>query len=75
MKTPGGETLLFCAYEPAGKCLEVSIEAGMQESEFAGGAKAFNYKPHMLAMKLADTQGLPSAGDEYEPVKGLVTSP
>jgi hypothetical protein len=47
----------------------------MQVKNSRGGPKAFDYKPHLLAMKLSDTQSLPSTGDEYEPVKGLVTSP
>ena len=47
----------------------------MQVQNSRGGPKAFDYKPHLLATKLADTQSLTSADDEYEPVKGPVPSP
>ncbi len=79
MKTAGGETLLFVIMNRQGSVLRFRLNQDylvMQIQNSRGGPKAFDYKPHLLAMKLADTQSLPSAGDEYEPVlKGPVTSP
>lgn len=79
MKTAGGETLLFVIMNRQGNVLRFRLNQDylvMQIQNSRGGPKAFDYKPHLLAMKLADTQSLPSAGDEYEPaVKGQVTSP
>ena len=79
MKTAGGETLLFVIMNRQGSVLRFRLNQDylvMQIQNSRGGPKAFDYKPHLLAMKLADTQSLPSAGDEYEPaLKGQVTSP
>lgn len=79
MKTAGGETLLFVIMNRQGSVLRFRLNQDylvMQIQNSRGGPKAFDYEPHLLAMKLADTQSLPSAGDEYEPVlKGPVTSP
>ncbi len=78
MKTAGGETLLFVIMNRRGNVLRFRLNQDylvMQVQNSRGGPKAFDYKPHLLAMKLADTQSLPSTGDEYEPVKGPVTSP
>ncbi|MCM3873038.1 MAG: D-alanyl-D-alanine carboxypeptidase [Pyrinomonadaceae bacterium] len=78
MKTAGGETLLFVIMNRQGNVSRFRLNQDylvMQVQNSRGGPKAFDYKPHMLAMKLADTQSLPSAGDEYEPVKGPVPSP
>ncbi|MGI8897759.1 MAG: D-alanyl-D-alanine carboxypeptidase [Pyrinomonadaceae bacterium] len=79
MKTAAGETLLFVIMNRQGSVLRFRLNQDflvMQIQNSRGGPKAFDYKPHLLAMKLADTQSLPATGDEYEPVlKGLVTSP
>jgi D-alanyl-D-alanine carboxypeptidase/D-alanyl-D-alanine-endopeptidase (penicillin-binding protein 4) len=78
MKTAGGETLLFVIMNRKGNVLRFRLNQDylvMQVQNSRGGPKAFDYKPHLLAMKLADTQSLTSTGDEYEPVKGPVTSP
>ncbi|MCA1572985.1 MAG: D-alanyl-D-alanine carboxypeptidase [Acidobacteria bacterium] len=79
MKTAGGEALLFVIMNQQGSVWRFRLNQDylvMQIQNSRGGPKAFDYKPHLLAMKLADTQSLPSAGDEYEPVlKGPVTSP
>jgi D-alanyl-D-alanine carboxypeptidase len=79
MKTASGETLLFVIMNRQGNVLRFRLNQDylvMQILNSRGGPKAFTYKPHLLAMKLADTQSLPSAGDEYEPgLKGQVTSP
>jgi D-alanyl-D-alanine carboxypeptidase/D-alanyl-D-alanine-endopeptidase (penicillin-binding protein 4) len=79
MKTAGGEILLFVIMNRQGSVLQFRLNQDylvMQIQNSRGGPKAFDYKPHMLAMKLADTQSLPAAGEEYEPVmKGRVTSP
>lgn len=79
MKTAGGETLLFVIMNQQGNVLRFRLNQDylvMQIQNSRGGPKAFDYKPHLLAMKLADTQSLPSAGEEYEPVlKGPVASP
>lgn len=78
MKTAGGETLLFVIMNRQGSVLRFRSNQDylvMQVQNSRGGPKAFDYKPHLLAMKLADTQSLTSTGDEYEPVKGPVTSP
>ena len=79
MKTAGGETLLFVIMNQQGNVLRFRLNQDylvMQIQNSRGGPKAFSYKPHLLAMKLADTQSLPSAGEEYEPVlKSPVASP
>ena len=79
MKTAGGETLLFVIMNRQGSVLRFRLNQDhlvMQIQNSRGGPKAFDYKPHLLAMKLADTQSLSSAGDEYEPVlKRALSSP
>ncbi len=79
MKTAGGEILLFVIMNQQGNVLRFRLNQDylvMQIQNSRGGPKAFDYKPHLLAMKLADTQSLPSAGEEYEPVlKDPVASP
>lgn len=79
MKTASGETLLFVIMNRQGSVLRFRANQDylvMQIQNSRGGPKAFDYKPHLLAMKLADTQSLPSADDEYEPVlKGALSSP
>jgi D-alanyl-D-alanine carboxypeptidase/D-alanyl-D-alanine-endopeptidase (penicillin-binding protein 4) len=79
MKTAGGDTLLFVIMNRQGSVWRFRLNQDylvMQVQNSRGGPKAFDYKPHLLAMKLADTQSLPSAGDEYEPIlKSSGTSP
>ena len=62
MKTAGGETLLFVIMNRQGSVLQFRLNQDylvMQIQNSRGGPKAFDYKPHLLAMKLADTQSLP----------------
>jgi serine-type D-Ala-D-Ala carboxypeptidase/endopeptidase (penicillin-binding protein 4) len=79
MKTAGGETLLFVIMNRQGSVLQFRLNQDylvMQIQNSRGGPKAFTYKPHLLAMKLADTQSLRATGEEYEPVlKSRGTSP
>ena len=79
MKTASGETLLFVIMNRRGNVVRFRLNQDylvMQIQNSRGGPKAFEYKPHLLAMKLADTQSLPSTGDEYEPgLKGPASSP
>ncbi|MBA3515074.1 MAG: D-alanyl-D-alanine carboxypeptidase [Pyrinomonadaceae bacterium] len=70
MKTAGGETLLFVIMNRQGSVFRFRLNQDylvMQIQNTRGGPRAFDYKPHLLAMKLADTQSLLSVGDEYEP--------
>jgi serine-type D-Ala-D-Ala carboxypeptidase/endopeptidase (penicillin-binding protein 4) len=76
MKTAGGDTLLFVIMNRQGNVLRFRLNQDylvMQVQNSRGGPKAFDYKPHLLAMKLADTQSVTSSGDEYEPVKGVAS--
>jgi serine-type D-Ala-D-Ala carboxypeptidase/endopeptidase (penicillin-binding protein 4) len=78
MRTAGGEILLFVIMNRQGNVVRFRLNQDylvMQVQNSRGGPKAFDYKPHLLAMKLADTQSLPSTGDEYEQVKSPVPSP
>ncbi|MEO8434852.1 MAG: D-alanyl-D-alanine carboxypeptidase [Pyrinomonadaceae bacterium] len=79
MKTGTGETLLFVIMNRQGSVLRFRANQDylvMQIQNSRGGPKAFDYKPHLLAMKLADTQSVTSGNSEYEPaLKGVVGSP
>jgi D-alanyl-D-alanine carboxypeptidase len=79
LKTASGEILLFVIMNRQGSVLRFRANQDylvMQIQNSRGGPKAFDYKPHLLAMKLADTQSLPSGDREYEPVqKGVLSSP
>ncbi|MGH9969272.1 MAG: D-alanyl-D-alanine carboxypeptidase [Pyrinomonadaceae bacterium] len=80
LKTANGETLLFVIMNRRGSVLrfrENQDSLVMQIQSTRGGPKSFDYKPHLLAMKLADTENrLTSASDEFEPVlKGPTSSP
>ena len=79
MKTGTGETLLFVIMNRQGNVLRFRANQDylvMQIQNSRGGPKAFDYKPHLLAMKLADTQSVTSGNSEYEPVlKGPLGSP
>ncbi|HLE62095.1 MAG TPA: D-alanyl-D-alanine carboxypeptidase, partial [Pyrinomonadaceae bacterium] len=59
MKTASGETLLFVIMNRQGSVLRFRANQDylvMQIQNSRGGPKAFDYKPRLLAMKLADTQ-------------------
>lgn len=79
MKTADGETLLFVIMNRQGSVVRFRLNQDylvMQIQNSRGGPKAFDYKPHLLAMKLADTQSSSLADDEYEPVlKDAAASP
>jgi D-alanyl-D-alanine carboxypeptidase/D-alanyl-D-alanine-endopeptidase (penicillin-binding protein 4) len=79
MKTGTGETLLFVIMNRQGSVLRFRANQDylvMQIQNSRGGPKAFDYKPHLLAMKLADTQSITSGNSEYEPaLKGTLGSP
>ena len=79
MKTGTGETLLFVIMNRQGSVLRFRANQDylvMQIQNSRGGPKAFDYKPRLLAMKLADTQSVTSGNSEYEPaVKGTLGSP
>jgi D-alanyl-D-alanine carboxypeptidase/D-alanyl-D-alanine-endopeptidase (penicillin-binding protein 4) len=71
MRTASGEILLFVIMNRRGNVLRFRLNQDYLVSQIQnsrGGPKAFQYKPHLLAMKLADTQSLPATADEYEPV-------
>jgi hypothetical protein len=40
-----------------------------------GGPKAFDYKPSLLTMQLANTESILSASDEFEPPSQLQNTP
>lgn len=71
MKTVNGETLLFVIMNRRGNVLRFRENQDylvMQIQDTRGGPKPFDYKPHALTMKLADTESSFSpSGDEYEP--------
>lgn len=79
MKTGSGETLLFVIMNQRGNVLRFRENQDyfvMQIQNTRGGPKAFEYKPHLLAMKLANTQNSVSATtEEFEPVPKTSTSP
>ena len=79
MRTASGDTLLFVIMNRRGSVLRFRENQDyflMQVQNTRGGQKPFDYKPHTLAMKLADTQNTLSTSDEYEPViKGPASAP
>lgn len=79
MRTGTGETLLFVIMNRQGSVVRFRANQDylvMQIQNSRGGPKAFDYKPHLLAMKLADTQSVSSGNSEYEPaIKGALGSP
>jgi D-alanyl-D-alanine carboxypeptidase/D-alanyl-D-alanine-endopeptidase (penicillin-binding protein 4) len=77
MRTASGEILLFVIMNRRGNVLMFRLNQDYLVSQIQnsrGGPKAFQYKPHLLAMKLADTQSLPATADEYEPVHKVPAS-
>jgi D-alanyl-D-alanine carboxypeptidase/D-alanyl-D-alanine-endopeptidase (penicillin-binding protein 4) len=79
MKTANGETLLFVIMNQRGNVLKFRENQDyfvMQIQNTRGGPKAFEYKPHLLAMKLANTENSVSANtEEFEPTPKTSTSP
>lgn len=79
MKTATGETLLFVIMNQRGSVWRFRENQDyfvMQIQNTRGGPKAFEYKPHLLAMKLANTQNSVSATtEEFEPTQKTSTSP
>lgn len=77
MKTASGDTLLFVIMNRRGSVLRFRENQDyflMQIQNTRGGPKPFDYKPHTLAMKLADTQNTLSTSDEYEPAMEVPAS-
>jgi D-alanyl-D-alanine carboxypeptidase len=72
MRSANGETLLFVIMNRRGSVVRFRENQDaflMEIQNTRGGPKAFDYQPHTLAMKLADTQNaFSSASNEYEPV-------
>lgn len=77
MRTRSGETLLFVIMNQRGSVLRFRSNQDylvMQVQNSRGGPKAFNYKPLLLPMKLANTENISgSANDEMG--KGLQAHP
>ena len=72
MRTANGEILLFVIMNRKGNVLRFRENQDyfiMQIQNTRGGPKPFDYTPHTLAMKLADTQNtFSSSSEEYEPM-------
>jgi D-alanyl-D-alanine carboxypeptidase len=72
VRTANGEILLFVIMNRKGNVLRFRENQDyfiMQIQNTRGGPKPFDYTPHTLAMKLADTQNtFSSTSEEYEPV-------
>lgn len=80
MKTAKGEVLLFVIMNQHGNVVRFRENQDylvMQVQNSRGGPKSFNYKPLVLAMKLADTESISgSANSEFEPsFKARTNSP
>ena len=79
MKTGNGETLLFVIMNQRGNILRFRENQDyfvMQIQNTRGGPKAFEYKPHLLAMKLANTENsISTTAEEFEPMPKTATSP
>ncbi len=79
MKTASGETLLFVIMNRHGNVVRFRENQDflvMQIQGTRGGPKPFDYTPHALTMRLADTQSnLTPGADEYEPRLRVVPSP
>jgi D-Ala-D-Ala carboxypeptidase 3 (S13) family protein len=71
MRTAKGDVLLFVIMNQRGNVLKFRENQDylvMQVQNSRGGPKSFNYKPLVLAMKLADTESISgSASNEFEP--------
>ncbi|MDT7604506.1 MAG: hypothetical protein QOF61_2503 [Acidobacteriota bacterium] len=71
MRAQNGETLLFVIFNRRGSVLRFrqdqdSLVASLQSVR--GGPAIFNYTPHALAMRLADTEFNARNKDEYESI-------
>ncbi len=71
LRTLSGETLLFVIMNQRGSVLRFRENQDFlvkQIQDSRGGPRPFAYKPHMLAMKLADTEhSFTSESEEFEP--------
>jgi D-alanyl-D-alanine carboxypeptidase/D-alanyl-D-alanine-endopeptidase (penicillin-binding protein 4) len=70
MRAQNGETLLFVIFNRRGSVVRFrqdqdSLVASLQSAR--GGPALFDYTPHALAMRLADTEFNARNGGEYEP--------
>ena len=71
MKAANEEILLFVIMNQQGNILRFRDNQDYlvkQIQNSRGGPKAFEYDPHNLAMRLADTKSTITQSDEYEPV-------
>jgi D-alanyl-D-alanine carboxypeptidase/D-alanyl-D-alanine-endopeptidase (penicillin-binding protein 4) len=78
MKTARGDVLLFVILNQRGSVLRFRQNQDrlvMQVQNSRGGPKSFDYKPRVLAMKLADTQTVSTSANEFEPNSKTGTSP
>jgi D-alanyl-D-alanine carboxypeptidase/D-alanyl-D-alanine-endopeptidase (penicillin-binding protein 4) len=78
MKTASGDVLLFVIMNQRGSVLRFRQNQDylvMQVQNSRGGPKAFAYQPHVLAMRLADTQSVSASANEFEPNLKAGTSP
>jgi serine-type D-Ala-D-Ala carboxypeptidase/endopeptidase (penicillin-binding protein 4) len=80
MRTAKGDVLLFVIMNQRGNVLKFRENQDylvMQVQNSRGGPKSFNYKPLVLAMKLADTESISgSPSTEFEPgLKAPTNSP
>lgn len=80
MRTKNGDTLLFVIMNQQGNVLRFRANQDylvMQVQNSRGGPKAFNYKPLVLAMKLADTESVSglTSGELERNLKGPSSSP
>lgn len=78
MKTASGDVLLFVIMNQSGSVLRFRQNQDylvMQVQNSRGGPKPFGYKPHVLAMRLADTQSVSASANEFEPNLKTGSSP
>ena len=79
MKTARGEILLFVILNQRGSVLRFRENQDYLVKQVLGtrgGPKAFDYRPLVLAMRLADTRStVPEASEEYEPTTGSGNGP
>jgi serine-type D-Ala-D-Ala carboxypeptidase/endopeptidase (penicillin-binding protein 4) len=70
MRTANGETLLFVIMNQRGsvsRFRENQDYLVMLVQNTRGGPKAFDYKPSLLTMRLAQTESVVADGEEFEP--------
>ncbi len=78
MKTGSGEILLFVILNQRGNVARFRDNQDFlirQVQSTRGGAKAFDYKPITLAMRLSDTQSTVAGEEEFEPTLGTGRAP